>query len=154
MTTGLDPQARLDVWELIEKTRDRGTTIVLVTHYMEEAQRLCNRVALVDSGKIVALDTPYGLTEKVTGGKQVRFVPSKPFDDQMLNTLPEVKTLEHQGNYVKVVGSGQLVNAVILTLAKNAVEALDVQTQGATLEDAFVKLTGRHIHEDIKSQTV
>ncbi len=150
MTTGLDPQARLDTWELIEKTRDRGTTIILVTHYMEEAERLCDRVALIDNGRIIALDTPYGLAEKVTGGKQVRFEPSKPFDDQLLKVLPEVKTVEYQGKRVKVVGSGQLVNAVILNLAQNGIEALDVQTEVATLEDAFVKLTGRHIHEEPK----
>jgi ABC-2 type transport system ATP-binding protein len=153
MTTGLDPQARLDVWELIERTRDRGTTVVLVSHYMEEAERLCDRVALIDRGHIIALDTPYGLAEKVTGGKQVRFVPSQPFDDGLLKTLPEVKTIEHQGKHVKVVGSGQLVNVVIKTLARNGVEALDVQTEGATLEDAFVQLTGRHIHEDTKAQS-
>jgi len=151
MTTGLDPQARLDTWELIEKTRNQGTTTILVTHYMEEAERLCDRVALIDNGRIVALDTPSGLIEKVTGGKQVRFMPSKPFDDRLLKALPEVKTIEHQGKRVKVAGSGQLVNAIILTLAKNAVEALDVQTEGATLEDAFVKLTGRHLHEDINT---
>lgn len=148
MTTGLDPQARLDTWELIEKTRNQGTTIILVTHSMEEAERLCDRVALIDHGRIIALDTPYGLAEKVTGGKQVLFLPSKPFDDGLLTALPEVKTVEHQGKRVKVVGSGQLVNAVILTLAQNGIEALDIQSEGATLEDAFVKLTGRHIHED------
>jgi ABC-2 type transport system ATP-binding protein len=153
MTTGLDPQARLDVWELIEETRDRGSTIILVTHYMEEAERLCDRVALIDYGRIIALDTPDGLAEKVTGGKQVRFVPSKPFDDRLLKALPEVKTLEHQGKHVKVVGCGQLVNAVILTLAKNGIEALDMQMGGATLEDAFVKLTGRHIHENREAQS-
>jgi ABC-2 type transport system ATP-binding protein len=148
MTTGLDPQGRLDTWELIEKTRDRGTTVILVSHYMEEAERLCDRVALIDHGRIIALDTPYGLAEKVTGGKQVLFLPSQPFNDGLLTTLPEVKTVEHQGKRVKVVGSGQLVNAVILTLAKNGIEALDIQSEGATLEDAFVKLTGRHIHEN------
>jgi ABC-2 type transport system ATP-binding protein len=148
MTTGLDPQARLDTWELIERTRSQGTTILLVTHDMEEAERLCDRVALIDSGRIVALDTPDGLAEKVTGGKQVRFVPSQPFDDQLLKALPEVKTIEYQGKHVKVVGSGQLVNAIIQTLAQNGVEALDIQSEGATLEDAFVKLTGRHLHED------
>jgi ABC-2 type transport system ATP-binding protein len=153
MTTGLDPQARLDVWDLIERTRDRGTTVVLVSHYMEEAERLCDRVALIDYGHIIALDTPNVLAEKVTGGKQVRFVPSKPFDERLLKALPEVKTLEHQGKHIRVVGSGQLVNAVILTLAQNGVEALDVQMEGATLEDAFVKLTGRHIHEDKKAQS-
>jgi ABC-2 type transport system ATP-binding protein len=97
MSTGLDPQARLDVWELIERTRERGTTIMLVTHYMEEAERLCDRVALIDHGRIIALDTPHGLAEAVTGGKQVRFAPSKPFDDQLLKALPEVKTVKHQG---------------------------------------------------------
>ncbi|MGA2503821.1 MAG: ABC transporter ATP-binding protein [Anaerolineales bacterium] len=150
MTTGLDPQARLDTWELIEKNRDRGMTIILVTHSMEEAERLCDRVALIDQGRIIALDTPYGLAEKVTGGKQVRFVPSKSFDDQLLKALPEVKTIEHQGKHVKVVGSGQLINAVILTLAQNGIDALEIHSEGATLEDAFVKLTGRHIHEESK----
>jgi ABC-2 type transport system ATP-binding protein len=153
MTTGLDPQARLDAWELIEKTRQRGSTIILVTHFMEEAERLCDRVALIDHGRIIALDTPYGLAEKVTGGKQVIFLPSKPFNDGLLTALPEVKTVEHQGKRIKVVGSGQLVNAVILTLARNDIEALDIQSQGATLEDAFVKLTGRHIHEDKEAQS-
>jgi ABC-2 type transport system ATP-binding protein len=153
MTTGLDPEARLDTWELIEKTRDQGTTIILVTHYMDEAERLCDRVALIDHGRIIALDTPSGLAEQVTGGKQVRFVPSKPFDDRLLKALPEVKTVEHQGKHVKMVGSGQLVNTVIQTLAQNGIEALDVQSEGATLEDAFVKLTGRHIHEDKEAQS-
>ena len=97
---------------------------------MEEAERLCDRVALIDNGRIVALDTPSGLIEKTTGGKQVRFIPSKPFDDQLLKVLPEVKTIEHQGDHIKVVGSGQLVNAVILTLAKNSIEALEIQTKG------------------------
>jgi ABC-2 type transport system ATP-binding protein len=115
---------------------------------MEEAERLCDRVALIDQGRIIALDTPYGLAEKVTGGKQVLFLPSKPFDEGLLTALPEVKTIEHQGQRIKVEGSGQLVNAVILTLAKNGIEALDIQSEGATLEDAFVRLTGRHIHEE------
>ncbi len=126
---------------------------MLVTHYMEEAERLCDRVALIDHGRIIALDTPYGLAEKVTGGKQVRFVPSSSFDDRLLVALPEVKTVEFQGKHVKVVGSGQLVNAVIQTLAQNGIEALDIQSEGATLEDAFIKLTGRRIHEEKEAQT-
>jgi ABC-2 type transport system ATP-binding protein len=73
-------------------------------------------VALIDHGHIIALDTPEGLTEKITGGKQVRFVAYKPFKDRLLQALPEVKTVEHQGKHVKVVGSGQLINAVIQTL--------------------------------------
>jgi ABC-2 type transport system ATP-binding protein len=153
MTTGLDPQGRLDTWELIEKNRDRGATIILVTHYMEEAERLCDRVALIDHGRIIALDTPEGLVEKVTGGKQVRFAPPKPFDDRLLTALPEVKSVERQGKHIRIVGSGQLINAIIQTLAQNGVEALDIQSEGATLEDAFVKLTGRHIHEERTGQS-
>ena len=147
MTTGLDPQARRDTWELIEGVRDRGVTVVLVTHYMDEAERLCDRVALVDEGRIVALDTPTALAEQAGGGKRVRFVPSGPFDDRLLTELPEVTSLERQGHHVLVNGTGDLVNAVILTLASAGVTASDLEVVSATLEDAFVKLTGRHLHE-------
>src|ERR1700679_841393 len=80
MTTGLDPQARRDAWELIENIRDRGMTILLVTHFMEEAERLCDRVALIDGGRVVALDTPAGLAARASGGKTVRLLPSAPLD--------------------------------------------------------------------------
>src|SRR6202046_4455546 len=89
MTTGLDPPARRDAWELIEHVRDRGTTILLVTHFMEEAERLCDRVALIDSGRIVALDTPAALAARAMGAKTVRFLPSAPFDESLLTGLPE-----------------------------------------------------------------
>jgi len=147
MTTGLDPQARRDTWELIEGVRDRGVTVVLVTHYMDEAERLCDRVALVDEGRIVALGTPAALAEQAGGGKRVRFVPSQPFDDRLLTELPEVISLERQGHHVLVNGAGDLVNTVILTLAGAGVTANEVEVQSATLEDAFVKLTGRRLHE-------
>ena len=90
----------------------------------------------------------------MTGGKQVRLIPSKPFDDRLLKALPEVKTLERQGKHVRAVGSGQLVNEIILTLAQNGIEVLDVQMETATLEDAFVKLTSRHIHENKEVQPI
>ena len=147
MTTGLDPQARRDTWELIEGVRDRGVTVVLVTHYMDEAERLCDRVALVDEGRIVALETPTALAEQAGGGKRVRFVPTQPFDDRLLTELPEVTSLERRGHHVLVNGTGDLVNTVILTLAGAGVTANEVDVQSATLEDAFVRLTGRHLHE-------
>src|SRR6476660_9916368 len=84
MTTGLDPQARRDTWTLIEQVRDRGVTIILVTHFMDEAERLCDRVALVDRGRVVALDTPAHLATQARGGKTVRFLPSAPFEDRLL----------------------------------------------------------------------
>src|SRR6266702_3397180 len=148
LTTGLDPQARRDTWELIEGVRDRGVTIVLVTHFMEEAERLCDRVALIDAGHVVAVDTPAGLAAQARGGKSVRFLPSAPFDDRLLTGLPEVTSLEHAGQHVLVTGSGELVNAVILTLHAAGVTAGDVQLDSSNLEDAFVKLTGKNLHSE------
>ena len=144
MTTGLDPKARRDTWEHIEGIRDRGVTVLLVTHFMEEAERLCDRVALIDSGRVVALDTPASLAAQARGGKSVRFLPSAPFDEDLLTALPQVARLEHQGQHVVVTGSGELVNAVILTLAAAGVTARDVQLDSSNLEDAFVKLTGKN----------
>jgi len=148
MTTGLDPQARRDTWELIEGIRDRGVTIVLVTHFMEEAERLCDRVALIDRGRVVALDTPASLAARARGGKSVRFLPSAPFDEKLLTDLPEVSRLEHEGQHILVTGSGELVNVVILTLAADGVTARDVQLDSSSLEDAFVKLTGKHLKKE------
>src|SRR5579862_3397044 len=127
MTTGLDPQARRDAWELIERVRDRGTTVLLVTHFMEEAERLCDRVALIDAGRIVALDTPAGLAARATGAKTVRFLPSAPFDATLLTRLPEVTAIEHDGHHVAVTGNGELATAVIVAMHAAGVEATDVR---------------------------
>ena len=148
MTTGLDPQARRDTWELIEGVRDRGVTILLVTHFMEEAERLCDRVALIDNGRVVALDTPARLAAQARGGKSMRFLPSAPFDDRLLKELPEVRRIEREGAHVVVTGTGELVNAVVLTLAAAGVTARDVQLDSSNLEDAFVRLTGRHLDKE------
>jgi ABC-2 type transport system ATP-binding protein len=148
MTTGLDPQARRDTWELIEGIRDRGVTIVLVTHFMEEAERLCDRVALIDRGRVVALDAPAGLAARARGGKSVRFLPSAPFDETLLTSRPEVSRLEHEGQHILVTGTGELVNVVILTLAAAGVTARDVQLDSSSLEDAFVKLTGKSLQKE------
>ena len=148
MTTGLDPRARRDTWELIEGIRDRGVTIVLVTHFMEEAERLCDRVVLIDRGRVVALDAPASLAARARGGKSVRFLPSAPFDEKLLTELPEVIRLEHEGQHVVVTGTGELVNVVILTLATAGVSARDVQLDSSSLEDAFVKLTGKNLRKE------
>ena len=148
MTTGLDPQARRDTWELIEGVRDRGVTILLVTHFMEEAERLCDRVALIDNGRVVALDTPARLATQARGGKSMRFLPSAPFDDRLLKELPEVRRVEREGARVVVTGTGELVNAVVLALASAGVTARDVQLDSSNLEDAFVRLTGRHLDKE------
>jgi ABC-2 type transport system ATP-binding protein len=109
---------------------------------MDEAERLCDRVALIDAGRVIAIDTPAGLAEREGGGNHMRFHPSWPFDDSRLTTLPEVDRLEHQGERIVVSGNGDLLGAVISALAATGTEAKDVQLESATLEDAFVRLTG------------
>jgi len=142
--TGLDPQARRETWELIEHVRDRGVTVILVTHYMEEAERLCDRVLLIDRGTVTALDTPAGLAQSAGGGTHLRFVPSIPFADQVLTTLPEVTEVGHEGQRIRVSGTGDLVSAVIRALEGAGVQAQAVQVESATLDDAYVRL----IHHD------
>jgi ABC-2 type transport system ATP-binding protein len=148
MTTGLDPRARRDAWELIENVRERGVTVLLVTHFMEEAERLCDRVALIGNGRVVALDSPASLAAQARGGKSVRFLPSAPFDDHLLTRLPGVANVERQGQHVVVTGTGELVNTVILTLASAGVTARDVQLDSSSLEDAFVRLTGSSLQAE------
>jgi ABC-2 type transport system ATP-binding protein len=145
LATGLDPQARRDTWELIEDTRDRGVTVVLVTHFMEEAERLADRIALIDGGRLVALDTPEGIVRRVDGDAQVRFRPSAPFDESILTGLPEVRSVTRSGSTITVAGDGNLVFAVTAALAQNGVIANDLRIEQANLDDAFIALTGRRL---------
>ncbi|MFE2755949.1 ABC transporter ATP-binding protein [Actinosynnema sp. NPDC059335] len=145
LTTGLDPQARRDTWDLIERVRDRGVTILLVTHFMEEAERLCDRLALVDAGRVVALDTPAGLVARVDDRQRIRFRPSAPLDHAVLTVLPEVTSVERAGGQLVVTGTGNLLLAVTTALARNQVVAGDLRVEQTSLDDAFVALTGRPI---------
>ncbi|MFY1670332.1 ABC transporter ATP-binding protein [Plantactinospora sp. WMMB334] len=145
LTTGLDPQARRDAWDLIEDVRNRGVTIVLVTHFMEEAERLCDRLALIDSGRLVALDSPAGLVAKVDDRQRIRFRPSTPLDDAVLTALPEVTSVERAGRQIVVTGTGNLLLAVATVLARDKVVVADLRVEQTSLEDAFIALTGRHI---------
>ena len=145
LTTGLDPQARRDTWELIESTRDRGVTVLLVTHFMEEAERLADRIALIDGGRLVALDTPEGIVRRVDAEQRVRFRPSAPFDESILTSLPEVRSVTRSGSTITVAGSGNLVLAVTAALARNGVVANDLRIEQADLDDAFIALTGRRL---------
>ncbi|WP_157008846.1 ABC transporter ATP-binding protein [Agromyces laixinhei] len=145
LTTGLDPQARRDTWDLIERIRDRGVTIVLVTHFMEEAERLCDRLALIDSGRVVAVDTPAGFVAKVDDRQRLRFRPSAPLDHGLLAELPEVTNVERAGSQLVVTGTGNLLHAVTTLLAQQQVIAGDLRVEQTTLDDAFVALTGRSL---------
>jgi ABC-2 type transport system ATP-binding protein len=144
LTTGLDPQARRDTWNLIEGVRSRGVTIVLVTHFMEEAERLCDRVALIDSGRIVALDSPAALAERVEVEQRIQFRPSAPLDDRLLTSLPDVTSIICRGDVVVVTGNSNALNAVTSVLARHQIEAQQLRVEQANLEDAFLALTGRH----------
>jgi ABC-2 type transport system ATP-binding protein len=144
LTTGLDPQARRDTWDLIEGVRSSGVTIVLVTHFMEEAERLCDRVALIDSGRIVALDTPAALAERVETEQRIQFRPSAPLDDRLLTSLPDVTSVTRRGDVVVVTGTSNALNAITSVLARHQIEAQQLRVEQANLEDAFLALTGRH----------
>ncbi|MEU4835937.1 ABC transporter ATP-binding protein [Streptosporangium sp. NPDC023615] len=145
LTTGLDPQARRDTWDLIEGVRARGVTIVLVTHFMEEAERLCDRLALIDAGRVVAVDTPIGLTERARIEQRIQFRPSRPMDDHLLTSLPDVSRVARRGELVVVNGNTNALNAVTTVLARNHIVAEHLRVEQASLEDAFVELTGRHL---------
>ncbi|MEV8636612.1 ABC transporter ATP-binding protein [Streptosporangium sp. NPDC051023] len=145
LTTGLDPQARRDTWELIEQVRADGVTVLLVTHFMEEAERLCDRLALIDSGRVVAVDSPAGLVSRVDDSQRVTFRLSRPFDDALLTGLPEVSAVRHAGGRVEVTGTGELLLAVTTALAAAKLVPADLQVERATLDDAFLALTGKTI---------
>jgi len=141
LTTGLDPQARRDTWALIERIRERGVTIVLVTHFMEEAERLCDRVALIDSGRVVAVDTPAGLTDSALPEQVIRFRPSAPLPSGLLDELPGVGEVVCDRDHVVVTGTGDLLAAVVSVLARHGIVANHLRVDQSSLEDAFVALT-------------
>ena len=145
LTTGLDPQARRDTWEVIEEIRRGGVTVILVTHFMEEAERLADRVALIDAGRVVAIDTPAGLVSRVDAEQRLRFRPSGPIDDGLLSALPEVRRVTHDGPLVEIAGTGNVVSAVLSVLARQQIVANDLRVEQADLEDAYVALTGRAV---------
>ncbi|WP_440070645.1 ABC transporter ATP-binding protein [Streptosporangium sp. OZ121] len=145
LTTGLDPQARRDTWELIEQVREDGVTILLVTHFMEEAERLCDRLALIDSGRVVAMDSPSGLIAQVGGQQTIRFRLSGPLDDSRLKALPEVTRVSRSGEQVAVTGTGNLLLAVTTVLSAAGAVPTDLRLEQATLDDAFLSLTGKKI---------
>jgi ABC-2 type transport system ATP-binding protein len=148
LTTGLDPQARRDTWDLVESVRDRGVTVVLVTHFMAEAERLCDRVALIDAGRVVALDTPAGLVAQVSAEQRIRFRPSVPIDDTLLTDLAEVREVRRRGGQLEVIGDGNLLHAVTAALAARQIIANDLRIEQAGLDDAFVRLTGQAVQEE------
>jgi ABC-2 type transport system ATP-binding protein len=140
LTTGLDPEARREIWSLIERMRDRGVTVILVTHFMDEAERLCDRLALINNGAVRALDTPEAIAAKA-GGSRVRFVPSQPVDEETLRAIPGVNEIERKEKFVTVTGTGDLAGSLINALAAIGVRVSEVEARTGNLDDAFIKLT-------------
>lgn len=146
MTTGLDPAARRIAWDLIEKVRDRGTTVVLVTHFMDEAERLCDRIAIVDAGRIIALDTPQALVATHDPWERVIFA-SDQVDLDWLLRVPGAKSLSRRGRRVVLEGDGPLLTLTAAALVERGIVPPDLRVEEPTLEDVFLKLTG-HLVED------
>jgi ABC-2 type transport system ATP-binding protein len=146
MTTGLDPAARHTTWELIEAIRERGTTVVLVTHFMDEAERLCDRIAIMDRGRIVAMGTPRALIEAEAGTVRVKFSletsKGRADDFGWLTGVPHVEAVRRRGGTVEVDGDGPVLAHVAGALLARGLEPADLRVERPTLEETFLKLTG------------
>ncbi len=141
MTTGLDPASRRVAWQLIRQIRDGGATVVLVTHFMDEAESLCDRIAVIDDKRVVATDTPGGLVDTYAGAAEVTFSTDAE-DLAFLNGVDGVASLQREGRRVSVTGSGALLAHVAAALVAHDLAPPDLQVKRATLEDAFLRITG------------
>lgn len=151
LTTGLDPQARHTIWDLVRSVRDQGKTIYLTTHFMEEAERLCDRVAILDHGKIVALDTPQAMIHNLSQNERVSFTLDVNVNPEIQKAFAALGKVEIQSEKLTVIGKSgdttQLVTAVVNMLSGLGLRYRDLRTEQPTLEDVFLDLTGRQIRE-------
>jgi ABC-2 type transport system ATP-binding protein len=141
LTTGLDPVARREVWDLLEDLRGTGVTLLLVSHFMEEAERLCDRVVVIDHGRIIASDTPEALAAGVQADQRMSFQPSTSFDLEMLQALPDVRSVSTVGERVVVTGTDNVASAVIIALHEQGISVVRLRVDQPSLDDAFVALT-------------
>ena len=148
LTTGLDPQARRSMWALVREVRDQGKTVFLTTHFMDEAEQLCNRVAVIDHGKIIALDTPENLIRDIESEDRVMFTVEPDADCGFLADLDSVVDLKRENNEITITGHGELlVSDIVQALANHDVHWRKLKTEQPTLEDVFIELTGHEIRE-------
>jgi len=147
-TTGLDPQARRHMWQLIKNINARGITIILTTHYMEEAEFLCHRVAIMDQGKILEIDEPKKLIDRLSDTTQISFFTESQVDKEVFKSIPEVKKV--YASYPKVIleiTSLDKVSAIINLLKQKNILFYGFTVKTATLEDVYLDLTGREFEE-------
>ena len=140
LTTGLDPEARRDTWALIERMRERGVTVILVTHFMDEAETLCDRLVLINHGRLRALGTPEAIAAEA-GMNRLRFVPSQPVDDEALYAVDGVQMVTRKDRSVTVMGTGDLAASLISALAADGVQVSGLEARRGNLDDAFIRLT-------------
>ncbi|RIJ71217.1 ABC transporter ATP-binding protein [Nakamurella silvestris] len=142
LTTGLDPAARREVWKLLEDLKGTGVTLLLVSHFMEEAERLCDRVVVIDRGRVIAADTPEGLAAGVSADQRMSFAPSAPVAAGVLEALPDVHTVSTGADRIVVTGTDNVASAVIIALHERGIAATRLRVDQPSLDDAFVALTG------------
>src|SRR5437773_1376938 len=152
-TTGLDPQSRRQLWEIIRSFQQAGGTVLLTTHYMDEAERLCDRLAIVDHGQVIAEGTPAELIDRLSGHHMVEFQVSGDCDGPALGAwraLPGVESVRHDNGLVclNVREPHLTIPALLDAVTKQGKQLLHLTTRQASLEDVFVRLTGRHLRED------
>jgi ABC-2 type transport system ATP-binding protein len=148
LTTGLDPQARRAIWDLVRGIRQRGKTVFLTTHLMEEAERLCDRVAIIDHGRIVDIGAPAELVQRHCPERTVIMVCEDSDAAERFRAIPEVQSVSSAGTQLTIRGlGGDLVTQVIQCLAEHRMRVIDFRTELPTLEDVFLKLTGHMIRD-------
>jgi ABC-2 type transport system ATP-binding protein len=148
LTTGLDPQARRAIWDLVRGIRERGKTVFLTTHLMEEAERLCDRVAIIEHGRIIDMDTPQNLVDRHCPERSVLLVTTDPSAEARFRAIPGVLSVSSVDSRFTISGRGDdLVTQVIQCLSENSIRVADFRTILPNLEDVFLKLTGHSIRE-------
>jgi ABC-2 type transport system ATP-binding protein len=148
LTTGLDPQSRRAIWELVRGIRERGKTVFLTTHLMEEAERLCDRVAIIEHGRIIDIDSPDKLVDRHCPERTVVLTTNNPAAEERFRAIPGVETVNCADFRFTIRGRGDdLVSEVIHCLSENRIRVTDFRTILPNLEDVFLKLTGHLIRE-------
>ena len=148
-TTGLDPQSRRQLWGLIDTFKSEGRTVLLTTHYMDEAQRLCDRVAIVDKGKVIALGTPRELIQSLGGTEVIELTCDGPVDEARVKALPGVSAVNARNNGLSLTVEQlhKTLPSVLAVIQQTGRALTALSTHHATLEDVFVNLTGRHLRD-------
>jgi ABC-2 type transport system ATP-binding protein len=148
LTTGLDPQARRAIWDLVRDIRGRGKTVVLTTHLMEEAERLCDRVAIIDHGRIIDIGPPAELVQRHCPERRVMLQTEDIAAPERFRALRHVDSVSGQNSWITIHGRGNdLVTEVIQCVAEHRIRVIDFRTEVPTLEDVFLRLTGHRIRD-------